>query len=97
VQEEILKLAKEITGVQDPDKAISIVLEGYLEQKVAEYRQVVKDLNEKYGVGFDQFKEMLGDQLALTWEHEKDYMDWEEAVTNPGYFESILEKLKAHT
>ena len=53
-------------------------------------------MSEKYGVGFDELKEMLGDRVALTWEHEKDYMDWEEAVTNLEYFELTLERLKAY-
>jgi len=96
MQEKILELAKEVTGTQDLDKAVAIVLRSYLEQKIAEYKQVVKNLSKKYGVEFDRFKEMLGDQLALTWEHEKDYMDWEEAITNLAYFESALERLKPY-
>jgi translation initiation factor 2 alpha subunit (eIF-2alpha) len=96
MREQILNLAQEVTGAQNVDKAVTIALESYLEQKIAEYKQVAKGLIEKYGVGFSEFKEMLGTQLALTWEHEKDYMDWEEAVTNLEYFESTLERLKAY-
>ena len=96
MQEQILKLAQEVTGGQDMDKAVTIALESYLEQKIAEYRQVTKSLSEKYGAEFSKFKEMLGTQLALSWKHEKNYMDWEEAVTNLEYFESALERLKAY-
>ena len=31
MQEQILKLVQEVTGVQDLDKAVTIVLESYLE------------------------------------------------------------------
>lgn len=96
MEEEILKLAQEVTGMRDWDRAVVIALESYLEQKIAEYRQVVESLSGKYGTEFNKFKEMLGRELALSWEHERDYMDWEEAVTNIEHFESALERLKAY-
>ena len=96
MRSEILKLAQEITGIQDSDKAIAVALESYLKQKIAEYREVVESLSKKYNMDFERFKELLGTQLELTWEHEKDYLEWEEAVTNLQIFEAALNELKAY-
>jgi len=65
-----------------------------LKAKIAEYREVVESLSKKYNMDFERFKELLGTQLELTWEHEKDYLEWEEAVTNLQIFEAALNELK---
>ncbi|MFQ6063313.1 MAG: hypothetical protein ACE5J9_09110, partial [Methanosarcinales archaeon] len=34
----------------------------------------------KYGMSFEEYKERLGLQYTLSYEHEKDYMNWEASV-----------------
>jgi len=40
------------------------------------------------------FYEKLGDEFSLSWEHEKDYMDWEATTTNLRYFKEALKNLE---
>ncbi|MFH0947729.1 MAG: hypothetical protein V1833_01850 [Elusimicrobiota bacterium] len=46
------------------------------------YQKVVERLKGKYEMDFDKFEEKLGKKFDLTWEHEKDYIDWDWALTN---------------
>lgn len=45
------------------------------------WKQKVKRLKKKYGMDFFQFQKQLGKKFNLSWEHEKDYMDWDWALT----------------
>lgn len=95
-QEQLNRLATEVTGEEQPEKAFSLTLESFLRRKMDQYRGTIDRLYAKYGLSFDAFTEKLGDELSLTWEHERDFMAWEEAVTNLPYFEKKLEQLKAY-
>jgi len=95
-QEQLAKLAQEIMGKQNPEEAFGAALKSYLEQRIAEYQEVVRRLEQKYGMNFEEFSKKLGQELPLSWEHEKDYMDWEEAVTNLQYFQEAAEQLKTY-
>ncbi|MFQ6119423.1 MAG: hypothetical protein ACE5KE_06005 [Methanosarcinales archaeon] len=90
---EIYKIAQEVTHKSTPEKAVSYALTFYIQQKIKEYELKIKILKEKYHTDFEDFKEKLGTKFDLSWEHEKDYMDWEEAITNIKYFKQVLKKL----
>ncbi|GBC76338.1 hypothetical protein HRbin07_00537 [bacterium HR07] len=92
----ILDLAQEVTGQPDPDSAVEEALYTYVRQKIRRYRQTIARLQKKYGISFEEFRERLGTELPLTWEHERDFLTWEEALTNIRYFEEHLCRLRTH-
>jgi hypothetical protein len=94
--QEIVKLAQEITMKEAPEEALGIVLKTYLEQKIAECREKIKRFEKKYGMNINDFYEKLDEEFSLSWEHEKDYMDWEAATTNLRYFEETFKNLKEY-
>lgn len=93
---DMAELVCEVTGKETPEEAFEETLRGYLQQKILEYRATIQKLRRKYRMSFEAFKERLGVDLELTWEHEKDYMAWEEAVTNLNYFQEIYPRFEAH-
>ena len=83
----ILELAQELTGQPDPESAMSEVLHAYLQLKIRRCRRLIARLERKYGMGFEEFARRLGVELPLSWEHERDFLAWEEALTNLRYFQ----------
>lgn len=96
-ESDLIKLAQEITGRSDSGEALEVTLRSYLEQKIKDYRQDIQVFSDKYGMDFREFKEKLGKEIELTWEHEQDFMLWEEAVTNERHFRRLLNQLKTKT
>ena len=95
-EKQLKKLAQEVTGRADATEALEETLRTYVEQKFSHYQQEVSRLEHKYVLNFEAFAQKLGKDLPLTWEHEQDYMAWEEALTNLEYFEKITSQLKVH-
>ena len=95
-EKQLKKLAQEVTGRDDPAEALEETLWTYVDQKLSHYQQEAARLEHKYGLGFEAFARRLGKELPLTWEHEQDYMAWEEAVSNLGYFEKVVSQLRVH-
>jgi hypothetical protein len=93
---QLKQLAQEITGRDDPLEALAETLRNYIEQKLGHYRQEILRLERKYGFTYAAFVEKLGQELPLTWEHEQDYMAWEEALTNLEYMQTLNRKLTVH-
>jgi hypothetical protein len=92
----ILELAQELTGQPDPESAMSEVLHAYLQLKIRRCRRLIARLERKYGMGFEEFERRLGVELPLSWEHERDFLAWEEALTNLRYFQEQAQQLHAH-
>ena len=42
---------------------------------------------------FEDYKEMLGEKITLSYEHEKDYMDWEASVIEYRFLKDEKNKL----
>lgn len=95
-ESELKKLAQQATGREDTAQALEETLRSYVEQRISQYRETISRLEEKHGVSFDAFRQVLGNKLPLIWENEQDYMTWEEAVINLGYFEKIADRLQIH-
>lgn len=93
---ELTKLAQEVTGRGSPEEALEVTLRSYLEQKIDDYRQDIQDLETKYRMSFEEFKERLGKELDLSWQHERDFMCWEEAITNLNHFHQLLDCLRTY-
>jgi hypothetical protein len=93
---QIKQLAQAVTGRDDPLAALEETLRSYITQKLSHYRQDILRLEQKYGLTYDTFVQKLGQELPLTWEHEQDYMAWEEALTNLEYVQNLSRKLTVH-
>jgi hypothetical protein len=92
----LLELAQEVTGQPNPESAVQEALKTYLRQKIQRYRHVVARLERKYGLSFEEFSRQLGTELPLSWRYERDFLTWEEALTNLRYFEERAHHLQAH-
>jgi hypothetical protein len=92
----ILDLAQELTSQPDPERAVGEALQAYVHQKIRRYRRTAARLQKKYGMSFAEFHRRLGAELPLSWEHERDFLAWEEALTNLRYFEERAHHLQAH-
>jgi hypothetical protein len=93
---QLKQLAQEITGRDDPRVALEEILQSYMAQKLGHYQQEILRLERKYSLTYDAFVRQLGQELPLTWEHEQDYMAWEEALTHLEYLQNLSRKLTVH-
>ena len=94
--QEMVKMAQEITMKEAPEEALGMVLKTYLEQKIAECQEAIKRFEEKYGVNITDFYEKLDEEFSLSWEHERDYMDWDWATAKLKNLKEKLGKLQIH-
>lgn len=92
----MIQMAQEITGRKKPEEALSQVLESYLKTRINECEQEISRFQKKYKMDFEKFKAKLGKQIPLSYEHEKDYMNWEAAMTEYKFLKSKFKKLKAY-
>ncbi len=81
VERKLLEVAKELTGRERGEEALAEIVKTYVKHKLEEWQEKVKRFEEKYGMPFEEFEERLGRELDLSWEHERDYMDWDWALT----------------
>lgn len=93
IAQEMLALAQEITRKKSPEGAIGQVLKGYLERRIKECEEEISRFENKYGTTFADYKEMLGEKIALSYEHEKDYMNWEASVIEYRFLKDKKNKL----
>ncbi len=93
VAQEMLALAQEITRKKNPEGALWMVLKGYLERRINECKEEIAKFENKYGMPFEDYKEMLGVKITLSYEHEKDYMNWEASVIEYGFLKDEKNKL----
>ncbi len=94
--QEMVKMAREITMKEAPEEALGIVLRSYLEQKIAECAEKIRCFEKKYGMNINDFYEKLGEEFSLSWEHEKDYMDWDWATAKLEHLKGKLGKLETY-
>ena len=80
IAQEMLELAQEITREKSLERALRQILKVYLERRIKECEEEISELENKYGMAFEEYKEMLGEKFTLSYEHEKDYMNWEASV-----------------
>jgi hypothetical protein len=96
MQTDILNLVKDITGKDDFNEALEVVLIDYIEQKLHIHREKVVQLESKYGMGFKEFEQKLGRELALSWEHERDYMEWDWALAEIAALQELQQKVRQY-
>ena len=95
-ERELEKVAQRMTGEDQPFRATGLALAGYAEQMIASRQRTVQRMADTYGLPFHAFYLRLGEEIPLSWEHEQDYMQWEEAVTNLPELDRITLHLKSH-
>ena len=93
IAREMLALAQEITRKKSLEVALGQVLKGYLERRIEECEEEISEFENKYGMPFEDYKEMLGEKITLSYEHEKDYMDWEASVIEYRFLKEEKNKL----
>lgn len=89
-----MRLLRRLTGKPGPE-ALREILLAYLNSRIRELKARVEEFESKYGMGFEEFREKMGKGLPLDWEHERDGMEWEEAVTLLKYYLEMGRKLQA--
>jgi len=87
------KIADIASTLGRPEDVLFDALKRYIVMRIVEFEGVVKRMEEKYGVIFEQFedRDMLS-KLGHSWEVEQDYYDWDRAVTELGKFKEILKR-----
>lgn len=93
IAQEMLELAQEITRKKSHEGALGQILKGYLERRIKECEEENSKLENKYGMTFEEYKEVLGEKITLSYEHEKDYMNWEASVIEYRFLKEEKNKL----
>ncbi len=81
------------TKAKDIDNAFQKIISEYLTLKLKELNEKVEKLQNKWGMSFEEFKELLKNgtlkENAYSFEVEQDFWQWEEAVTLQKHYESL--------
>ena len=78
-----------------PEKEIKDAVLGEYEKRLVLYRFTDERLKKKYGMSFEEFEEKnMVKEKGLSWEVEKDAMDWEHAVESIRYLQEKINKIK---
>lgn len=88
------KVLKELTGEERPDLALPLALKDLVRLEAAEAR--IATFEEKYGMGFAQFQEAWerGEiEAPYSYAVEKDYWEWEAAITDKARLEALQDSL----
>lgn len=81
------------TGTADLETALWRVVNEYIELKILQQEAIITQMQEKWHVNFQEFERLRSeDKLGKdpsSWEVEKDFWDWEAAVTLLEQYKSI--------
>lgn len=92
MSQKLLKVVQEVTGKKDEKEALGEILKNYVNERIAVCREKIQRFQEKYKMSFEEFHEKLGEDLALSWEHESDAFDWEGALTDLEKLQKLKER-----
>ncbi len=89
------RLLTTIAETPDFEAALQKVLSEYLDLKIAHLQQQIQAFETKWGMSFSEFAERcetgtLG-QDVYDYEVEKDFWDWEKAVTLLAHYQKLRE------
>ena len=90
------KVLKELTGEARPDLALPLALKDLVRLRLEAAEAKIAAFEEKYGMDFAQFEEAWerGDiDAPYSYAVEKDYWEWEAAVTDKAKLESLQDSL----
>lgn len=81
---------------KDPDIALGVSLAGYLDRKIEICEERIKGFEKKYGMKLKEYEKKLGKEFELSYDHEKDYLEWEGFITNLKYFRELRQKVSQY-
>lgn len=90
------KVLTHLTGEERIDVALPLAAKDLLKLKLRENEQLIKEFENRYKIGFEEFKaswEHDGLNDKYSYQVEKDYWEWEAAITDQKHFLSMLEEL----
>lgn len=77
------------------EKEIKAALLSEYEKKIVLYRLIDERLKKKYGMSFKEFEDKnIVKEKGLSWEVEKDAMDWEHAIEGIRHIQEKMKKVK---
>ena len=96
LQEHTRRLLEEpLLGEQDVDTKVRGLLEAEYLRRLARYQRVDHELNQKYGMTFDEFtSRRIVQREGYTWDAETDAMDWETAISGIKTLTTKLQDLR---
>lgn len=90
------KVLKELTGETRPDLALPLALKDLVQLRLEAAESKIAAFEEKYSMDFAQFKEAWerGDiDAPYFYAVEKDYWEWEAAITDKAKLEELQDAL----
>ncbi len=82
-----------LVPAQTADEALARLLLQEARRNLVRYRKMDRYFRQKYQVPFETFRERML-KMALSFEEEQDYFDWEMAVTGIEEMLKAIEELK---
>ena len=82
----------DLTGEPRPDAALLLVLRDALAYRLERMEAELRAFESKYGTTFDEYRQRWESQDRdedYAWEAERDYLEWEAAVTRKQRLESV--------
>jgi hypothetical protein len=92
----IHRLLSELTGETRPDVALSLALKDLVRLRLEAAKARIASFEEKYGMDFSRFKEAWEKgEIANPYSYavERDYWEWEAAITDKAKLEEMQERL----
>jgi hypothetical protein len=86
----------ELTHQQQLDLALTVAVRDWIRLKRKEASEERQHMEEKWGMGFDEFTKKWNADLIpnrYSYEVERDYWDWEAAVADERHLEKLSESL----
>ena len=90
------KVLKELTGAERPDLALPLALKDLVLLRLVAAEARIATFEEKYGMSFAQFQEAWerGEiDAPYSYAVEKDYWEWEAAITDKAKLEALQDSL----
>lgn len=89
----VLLQLKELTDESDYDLSIQKLIRGYIESRLAYWKLIDKQFEEKKGMPFQKYQDTKYDEWDGTdWKLKDEFHDWEAAIAAIQYFSGLKEK-----
>lgn len=90
---ETMRILTALTGEARSDVALTLLIRDYARYKLDEIKDALRHFEEKYGMTFEEYKEIWETEDReehYTHEAEQDYLEWEALVTRRKRLEESL-------
>jgi outer membrane lipopolysaccharide assembly protein LptE/RlpB len=96
ISKPLYRVLRKMTHENRVDVALAIAVKDWIRLRIKEVEGERIGFEAKYGMTFDQFKvKFAGEEIPnqYSYEVERDYFDWEAAVTNEASLQEMSEQL----